>query len=731
MSVTRQSDLKFVDNRWREQRAAGMTPVEQLIYRSNLLGQDRQITNTGGGNTSAKVMEADPLTGKPTEVLWVKGSGGDLGSATREGFASLYLDKLRALPEIYAASPERGLKSVAEDRMVEYYPHCVFNLNPRASSIDTPLHAFVPWRHVDHTHPAAIIALAAAERSAQLTRDVFGHELAWVPWMRPGFELGLALQELWHENPELPGVVLARHGLLNGADSSRECYERSLELIDRGARYIADHDKGVLTFGGSRYTTLPDRLLRELLCDLLPWLRGRLSLAQRVVATVHTDDAVMEFVNSCDAQRLAALGTSCPDHFLRTKIKPVFVDWDPAEQAVDALKEKLEAELAGYRRDYEAYYNRCRRPDSPAMRDPNPTVILIPGVGLVAWGKNKAESRVTAEFYRCAIDVMRGAEAIDRYTTLPEQEAFDIEYWQLEEAKLRRMPKEEPLARRIVLIIGAGSGIGKTTAHRLAQQGAHLVCADRDLTAAQQVVGSVEHQSGFTMGRAGTGASDCGNVLSVALDVTVRAQVRRAMEQTVLAFGGLDHLVITAGVYVSSDANGEIPDESWRKSFDVNVTGPYLAASEAKPIWQAQGLDASLVITTSVNGTVAKTGSLAYDASKAAANHLVRELSIQLAPLVRVNAVAPATVVAQSAMFPRDRVIASLSKYGIPFSEDEPADALREKLAEFYAKRTLLQRSITPEDQAEAIAFLVGDTARRTTGQILVVDGGLPEAFLR
>jgi rhamnulose-1-phosphate aldolase/alcohol dehydrogenase len=722
---------RYVNYLWDDARAIRLGPVDLLVYRSNILGSDGRITNTGGGNTSSKLNETDPLTGEPVEVLWVKGSGGDLRTSGRDNFSSLYLQKLFDLEVLYAKAPQRGVKSPIEDQMVGMYTHCTFNLNPRATSIDTPLHAFIPFKHVDHTHPNSVIAVAATRRSRELTREIFGDEVVWTPWMRPGFELGLTLQELWRKNQGLRGVVMGQHGLINGDDDSKACYELSLDLIEKAAEFIESKDKGGKTFGGPKYAPLGEPQRDTLLKRLLPWLRGQLSAKQRVIGTVQCDPNMLRFVNSVDAPRLAGLGTSCPDHFLRTKIKPLYVDWDPAAGSFDDLRQKLEAGLDQYRRDYAAYYERCKRPDSPAMRDANPTVILIPGIGMIAWGKTKSESRVTAEFYNCAVEVMRGAEAIDEYIALPEQEAFDIEYWLLEEAKLRRMPREKPLARRIVLVVGAGSGIGRITAHRLASEGAQVVCADLDLSAAETTAHELTAKWGDGIGVAGSGVSGCGPAIAAGINVTDRASVEAALLKTLWAYGGLDHVVVTAGLYVSPDSQGSIPDARWADTFNVNVTGVYLVADEAKKIWDAQGLRGSLVVTTSVNAVVSKRGSLAYDASKAAANHLVRELAIELAPRIRVNAVAPATVVAGSAMFPRDRVIASLAKYKISHSESESTEVLREKLASFYAERTLTKSPILPEDQAEAILFLLGDQSQRTTGQILAVDGGLHEAFLR
>jgi rhamnulose-1-phosphate aldolase/alcohol dehydrogenase len=450
----------------------------------------------------------------------------------------------------------------------------------------------------------------------------------------------------------------------------------------------------------------------------------------RFIGTVQSDDRILRFVNSKDAPRLSELGTSCPDHFLRTKIKPLYVDWNGQAEDVEALKQKLSQGLAQYRQDYAAYYEAYKHPDSPAMRDPNPTVILIPGLGLIAWGKDKSESRVTAEFYTCAIEVMRGAEAIDQYTALPLQEAFDIEYWLLEEAKLKRMPPEQELARQVIAVVGGGSGIGREAALRLAREGAHVVAIDRDEAGAQATATAITDRHGVGIGVAGSGISNCGPAIGLLAEITDRQSIRAALEQVLLAYGGLDAVAVTAGIFVAPDTAGRIPDAKWTQTFAINVTGLYLVADEAAAIWQAQGLSANLVLTTSVNAVVAKKGSLAYDTSKAAANHLVRELAIELAPLIRVNGVAPATVVEGSAMFPRERVISSLAKYGIAYSADEPTEALRSKLAQFYAERTLLKRPITPADQAEAIFLLLTQRLRQTTGQILTVDGGLHEAFL-
>ena len=496
-------------------------------------------------------------------------------------------------------------------------------------------------------------------------------------------------------------------------------------------------------FGGALHAALPEAQRRFVLGRLLPWLRGQLSQNKRQIATIQDDEKILRFVNSKDAPRLSELGTSCPDHFLRTKIKPLYLALAPDELPgataaeadllafVDRLKKRLVEGIAAYRQDYADYYQRCKRSNSPAMRDPSPTVILLPGLGMVAWGKDKSESRVTAEFYNCAVEVMRGSEAIDRYIALPQQEAFDIEYWLLEEAKLKRMPAEKELARQVIVVIGAGSGIGKEVAHRLAKEGAHIVCVDVKAESAEATARELTSKYGVGIGVAGSGISNCGIAVGLACDITNRASIRALIDQVALAYGGFDSIVVTAGVFWPSDTSGHIPDDKWDFTFRVNVTGSYLVGDEAARTWKEQGLTGALVLTTSANAVVAKKGSVAYDCSKAAANHLVRELAIELSPLVRVNGVAPATVVQGSAMFPRDRVIGSLAKYNIPYTETEEDEVLRGKLARFYADRTLTRSPITPADQAEAFFLLVSQRLSKTTGQVITVDGGLHEAFLR
>ena len=726
---------KFVNFSWDDAKAAALDPVGRLVYRSNILGDDQRITNTGGGNTSSKIVEKDPLTGQATEVLWVKGSGGDLRTSTRENFSSLYQQKLLDMQKLYGARPDKGLKAPAEDDMVGMQAHATFNLNPRASSIDTPLHSFIPAKFVDHMHPNAIISIAASKNCEKLTQEIFGGEMAYVPWMRPGFELGLAMQAIVQKNPKVKSIMMGQHGFISWDNEEKACYTYTLDCIEKASAFIEAkyQAKGgdAAAFGGAKYVTLTPEQRRATFAAILPWFRGQVSKAKRFIGTVQDDEKILRFVNSKDAARLAELGTSCPDHFLRTKIKPLYVDWNPQAEDTAALKKKLAAGLEAYRADYAAYYAKCKHANSPAMRDPNPTVVLIPGVGLIAWGKDKSESRVTAEFYNCAVEVMRGAEAIDTYISLPQQEAFDIEYWLLEEAKLKRMPAEKELARQVIIVVGAGSGIGKETAHRLVKEGAHIVCVDMKIETAQATAKEITDKYGLGIGVAGTGLSSCGPALGLAANITDRASVRAMLDDVALAYGGFDSICVTAGVFWPSDTTGHIPDDKWAFTFGVNVTGSYIVGDEALKTWKEQGLKGQLVLTTSANAAVAKKGSLAYDCSKAAANHLVRELAMELAPLVRVNGVAPATVVQGSAMFPRDRVIGSLAKYNIPYTDDEATDSLVRKLAQFYADRTLTKAPITPADQAEAYFLLVSQRLSKTTGQIVTVDGGLHEAFLR
>lgn len=723
--------FRQVENKWDDKHAKSLDPVGRLVYRSNLLGCDAYINNTGGGNTSSKLVEKDPITGQNANVLWVKGSGGDLRTAKRLNFASLYQDRLISLQDIYHSKENTGLKTPAEDEMVQMYAHCTFNLNPRAPSIDTPLHSFIPYKIVDHTHPVPIISLATANNGKEIMKEIYGNEVAWVEWMRPGFELGLALQRTIEENPGIKGIILGGHGLINWADDDKACYELSLELINRAAEYLSKHEKGRSSFGGGKYSSLPEDERQDALADIFPYIRGLLNEENRFIGTYQDDDLTLQFINSNDAERLAELGTSCPDHFLRTKIKPLYVEWNPEEENPEQLKSKIEDGLAEYRKDYAAYYNQCKDNDSPDMRGANPTVILIPGIGMIAWGKSKSESRVTAEFYTAAIGVMRGSESIGSYTALPKQEAFDIEYWALEEAKLQRMPPESDLSRKVVLVIGSGSGIGKALVSKLIDEGGTVACLDLNKDDAKETAEKVLEEIGMGIGVAGSGISGSGDVIGLECDITNRESVREAIKQTILAYGGVDMVVVTAGLFPTPDDDGHLPDSAWDHSFAVNVKGNFIVADEVATVWEKQDYEGSMVITTSANAVVAKIGSMAYDTSKSAANHLVRELSIELSPNIRVNGVAPATVVEGSSMFPRNRVMASLNKYGIEFDNSEDTETLRDRLANFYANRTLTKKAISLDQQIEAIYSLLSSRFENTTGHIIPVDGGLKDAFMR
>jgi rhamnose utilization protein RhaD (predicted bifunctional aldolase and dehydrogenase)/NAD(P)-dependent dehydrogenase (short-subunit alcohol dehydrogenase family) len=729
--------LRFLEDRWDPAVAASLDEPELLRYRSNLLGSDLRITNFAGGNTSSKVMETDPLSGEPVEVIWVKGSGGDLGSIKRTGFATLYQQKLLALAGLY-----KGVDT--EDDMVAMYPMCAFRNNPVAASIDTPLHGFLPFPHVDHLHPDWGIALAASAngktKMEEFNRE-FNHTLIWVPWQRPGFELGLMMRDALRANPGCDGIVLGGHGLFTWGQTQRECYMNTLTIIDQIGQFIARHGdaKGSSRFGGEAVSSRNDR--HALAVEIAPYLRGRVSSQHLYVSSFSDAPDVLQFVNSTHAEEMAYLGTSCPDHFIRTKIRPMFVPWSKGGTIAD-LKTQIDRSLTEYREQYRIYYHYFAKPDSPALRDPSPAVVLIPGLGMFSFGKNKTEARIVGEFYTNAIHVIEGAtllsegevsgalpqcgegmepasfKTFSNYVALPPIEAFRIEYWAMEEAKLRRQPPEKELSRRIALIVGAGSGIGREVAHLAAARGAHIMIADYDSAAAARVAGELAHitQKEF--------------VATTAVDIRSRDAIRDAIRATIAAFGGVDILINTAALFPSSP-DGKIGDDLWAATMNINVTANYILADEATKIFTEQDLQGSIVLTSSANAVVPKRGSEAYDVSKAALSHLVRELAVSLSPKVRVNAVSPATVVKGSTMFPRDRVRASLTKYNIHFDESKSDDELRALLANFYAQRTLTHHPIDPADCAEAILFLAGPKAQCTTGHIFPVDGGLAEAFLR
>lgn len=729
--------LVYLEDLWDPNTASGMDEPELLRYRSNLLGSDLRITNFGGGNTSSKIVMQDPLTRRDTEVLWVKGSGGDLGSIQRSGFATLYLDKLRALEELYAAV-ER------EDEMVEYYPLCTYGLNPVAASIDTPLHGFLPFPHVDHLHPDCAIALAAAANGREKMEEfnrVYDHKLVWLPWQRPGFELGMMLKQAVEQQPDSDGVILGGHGLFTWGMSQRECYLNTITIIDQLTSFIEEHlaKKGGRVFGAAQYEPLSNR--EEIALEILPYLRGRVAAQKRLIGSYSDLPEVLEFVNSADAEKLAFLGTSCPDHFIRTKIRPMYVPWNPASGTAE-LKKSIEARLSTYRREYAEYYSNHAASSSPAMRDPSPTVVLIPGVGMFSFGKNKPESRITSEFYVNAIHVMKGAAALQdgtapsrlpqcgsdalaqafqtysNYVALPSAEAFRIEYWALEEAKIRRQPPEKELSRQIALVVGGGSGIGREVALLAAERGAHVIVADRDFEGAKNVAEELKKITGKEL------------TAAIAVDIRSRDSIREATRAAVRQFGGIDIVVNTAALFPSS-ASGVISDAQWALTLEVNVTANFLLVEEIGALLRDQGLTATIVLTSSANAVVPKRGSEAYDVSKAALSHLIRELAVSQAPLIRVNGISPATVVKGSTMFPRERVIASLKKYAIAFQETMNDDELRGLLAKFYAERTLTHVPIDPRTCAEAILFLAGPKAPCTTGHLIPVDGGLMDAFLR
>ncbi|WP_299694738.1 bifunctional rhamnulose-1-phosphate aldolase/short-chain dehydrogenase [uncultured Tateyamaria sp.] len=695
-------ETQLLESRWDAEAVAGMSESELLLYRSNILGSDKRVTNYGGGNTSAKIMETDPLTGAPVEVLWVKGSGGDIGSIKMDGFATLYMDKLQSLKSLY-----RGAEH--EDEMVGYLPHCTFRLNPRAASIDTPLHAYVPRKHVDHVHADAIIAIAASENSQELTQQIFGDRIGWLPWKRPGYELGLWLEKFCLENPDADGVVLESHGLFTWADTAKDCYDQTIDVINVATRWLAERSDGVAAFGGAIHTSLPATERRAVAARLMPAIRGFVSGNQHMVGHFNDSDTVLEFVNAKDMGALAALGTSCPDHFLRTKIRPLVVPFDPADGNLDDVLASLPQQVEAYRADYAAYYNRCKRDNSPALRDPNAVVYLVPGVGMITFAKDKATARISGEFYVNAINVMRGASAVSTYQGLPEQEAFDIEYWLLEEAKLQRMPKPKALAGRVALVTGGAGGIGAATAERYLADGACVVLADINTDGLAAARADLTDRYGADVVRA------------VTMNVTSEEEVAAAFADAAVAFGGVDILVSNAGI-ASSAPIEETTLTLWNQNMDILSTGYFLVSREAFRLMRVQDMGGSVVFVASKNGLAASPNAAAYCTAKASEIHLARCLALEGAAAgIRVNVVNPDAVLRGSKIWEGDWLEQRADTYGTD----------KEGLEEMYRNRSMLKRSVLPEDIAEACYFFAADTSSKSTGNIINVDAGNVQAFTR
>ena len=695
-------DLAVLQSHWDNEAAAHLSPEELLRYRSNLLGSDKRITNFGGGNTSSKILMKDPLSGEDENVLWVKGSGGDLGTMTLDDFATLYLDKLRALQRLYKGPS-------TEDEMVGLYAHCIFNLNPRAPSIDTPLHGLVDRKCIDHMHPDAVIAIAACKESASLTKDIYGDEIGWLPWIRPGFELGMRLKRFSDQNPAAKGVVLEGHGLFTWGDSDKECYETTLAAINRAIAWLATRSSVTHPFGSVAVEPLSQARRRGVAGALMPRIRGLISGKQPKVGHFDDSPAVLEFVSRQGLYKLANLGTSCPDHFLRTKIRPLVLPFEPPKESIDDLLPRLAAAIEGYREEYAAYYERCKRADSPAMRDPNAVVYLVPGVGMFTFAVDKATARIAAEFYVNAINVMRESSRASTYCGLAEQEAFDIEYWLLEEAKLQRMPTPRALAGRIALITGGAGGIGLACAQRMLDDGACVVIADIDREALDEVHTAIALRYGDDAVRA------------VWLDVADEGSVAAAFHDMAWQFGGVDICVSNAGI-ASAAPIDETSLALWQRNMDVLSTGYFLVSREAVKLMKTQEIGGAIVFVGSKNALAASPGAAAYCTAKASELHLARCLALECAPFgIRVNVVNPDAVLRGSRIWQGEWAEQRAAQY-----KTTPAD-----LEAIYRERSLLKRSVYPEDVAEAIVFLASDRAAKSTGNILNVDAGHAPAFTR
>ena len=694
--------FKYVDYLWDEEKAAtlGDNQVELFLYRSNILGADLRITNYGGGNTSCKTIEKDPLTNEEVEVMWVKGSGGDIGTLKRSGIAGLYTERLRDLKNVY-----QGLHD--EDRMVGLFNHCIYDLDSKAPSIDTPLHGLLPFAHIDHLHPDALIAVAAAKDSEKVTKEIWGDTMGWVPWQKPGFDLGLQLEKCLADNPGIRGIVLGSHGLFTWGDTSFECYMNSLEVIEMASEYIEQKlaAQGEV-FGGQKVESLPQDERLEKAAQLMPLLRGLCSSENRMIGHFSDTEVVMQYINSNDLERLAPMGTSCPDHFLRTKIQPLVLELDKNEDLsdADAVLAKLEPAFEAYRQEYVDYYNTCKKDNSPGIRDANPVIIIYPGVGMFSFAKNKQTTRVASEFYINAINVMRGAEAITEYTSLPRQEAFDIEYWLLEEAKLQRMPKEKPLSRKVALVTGAGGGIGKAIADKLAAEGANVVLTDINEEALVEANGTYAR-----------------DVSSYAVcDVTNTDSIASAYKKAIIEFGGVDMIVHSAGLAISKPLT-DTTDKDWNILQSILVKGQFDLAKQFALIVRKQGLGGDYIAIASKNGLVAGPNNVAYGTAKAAQQHMVRLLAAELAKdKVRVNTVNPDGVIVGSKIWEGAWAEGRAKANGITVEE----------LPAFYAKRNLLNEIITPDDIANGVFSLVG-ILDKSTGNIINVDGGMANAFVR
>lgn len=700
--VQAESSSLLVENRWNDALASGMTPDQLLLYRSNLLGSDKRITNFGGGNTSAKVVERDPLTGQDVKVLWVKGSGGDLGTMKLDGFATLYMDKFLSLEPFYKGKDSDSV-------LVPLYSHCTFNLNPRAASIDTPLHGLVDRAHVDHMHPDALIAIAASADSKALTKEIYGDQIGWLPWIRPGYELGLALRKFTRENPKARGVVLEAHGVFTWADTAKECYENTLDVINRATTWLAGKSAGKQPFGAFKTQPLPVDKRREVAAAIMPRIRGLISGTTRKVGHFDDSAAVLEFVGSERLQSLADLGTSCPDHFLRTKIWPLVLPYDAANESIEQFARRVQPAIEQYRERYAAYYDHCKRPGSPKMRDPNAVVYLVPGVGMITFAADKATARIAGEFYVNAINVMRGAAAVSTYRGLPEQEAFDIEYWDLEEAKLQRMPKPKLLAGRVALITGGAGGIGLAIARRLMDEGACVVLCDIDHDALGEAEAGLKKQYGNDV------------VASCWVDVTREDAVIASFRDSSWKFGGIDICISNAGIASASPVD-QTSLATWQKNMDILSTGYFLVSRQAFQLFKMQNIGGSIVFIGSKNALAASPGAAAYCTAKAAELHLARCLALEGAPVgIRVNVVNPDAVLRGSRIWQGEWAQQRAEQYKT--STDE--------LETIYRERSLLKRSVFPEDVAEAVAFFASERASKSTGNIINVDAGNAAAFTR